>query len=435
MPSTLRQIVGLGTVSFVLGWQIVGCNTSKPAPPAVVGQPGQATSHSGGEGGRGSAPHQVVTDAPKPLSEQELSAGWIALFDGRTLFGWQPQSKANWRVEDGAIVVDGGEPGLLCTTTQFSDFVLQLDFRSAKGTNSGVFLRTPLNPADPQRDCYELNIADADNPYPTGSLVKRAKAEGGLNTQDWQTVEVTLMADHVTIQMGGRKVVDYRDLAPLQRARGHIGLQLNQGRVEFRNVKLRPLGMAEVFNGKTLAGWKTFPSQPGQFTVTEEGWLHVKNGPGQLETETTYGDFVLQLECITHAPQLNSGIFFRCIPGEQMMGYESQIHNGFKNGDRASPVDCGTGGIFRRQNARVVVPDDGKWFHKTIVAHGPHMAVWVNGYQVSDWTDDRPPDKNPRKGKRNEPGTIMIQAHDGTTDLSFRNLRIAVLAGRSGYWE
>ena len=39
-----------------------------------------------------------------------------------------------------------------------------------------------------------------------------------------------------------------------------------------------------------------------------------------------------------------------------------------------------------------------KWFTKTIVADGPHMAVWVNGYQVSDWTDKRPEKESGARG-------------------------------------
>jgi hypothetical protein len=113
-----------------------------------------------------------------------------------------------------------------------------------------------------------------------------------------------------------------------------------------------------------------------------------------------------------------------------MNGYESQIHNGFKDGDRNRPFDCGTGGIFRRIDARRVVADDLTWFHKTIVVDGPHVAVWVNGYQVTDWTDDRKPDENPRKGLRLASGTIMLQGHDPTTDISFRNLRIAEMPVR-----
>ena len=44
----------------------------------------------------------------------------------------------------------------------------------------------------------------------------------------------------------------------------------------------------------------------------------------------------------------------------------------------AVEVDAGTGAIFRRQNARFVVAEDLAWFFKTLVTHGPHMAVWVN---------------------------------------------------------
>ena len=59
------------------------------------------------------------------------------------------------------------------------------------------------------------------------------------------------------------------------------------------------------------------------------------------------------------------------------------------------------------------------------MAHGPHIAVWVNGIQVSDFTDTRPPNDNARNGYRSKPGVISIQGHDPTTDLSFRSLRIA----------
>jgi len=239
---------------------------------------------------------------------------------------------------------------------------------------------------------------------------------------------VTIDGGQVTIKLDGKTILEYENPTPLRR--GHIGLQLNQGKVEFRNIQLKPLGVPSVFNGKDLSGWKTYPDMASQFRVTEQGWLNVKDGRGQLETEGSYGDFVLQLECITHAPALNSGVFFRCIPGETMNGYESQIHNAFEGDDRTSPVDCGTGGIFRRQNARLVVADDQAWFHMTIIADGPHMAAWVNGCQVSDWTDEREPHENPRKGLRLEPGTIMIQGHDPTTDISFRNLRIAEMASR-----
>jgi len=77
-----------------------------------------------------------------------------------------------------------------------------------------------------------------------------------------------------------------------------------------------------------------------------------------------------------------------------------------------------------------VVANDFEWFHETLIVSGPHMAAWVNGYQVSDWTDTRAPDENPRGGLRREAGTIAIQGHDPKTDLSFRNLRAGEMPGR-----
>jgi hypothetical protein len=72
-----------------------------------------------------------------------------------------------------------------------------------------------------------------------------------------------------------------------------------------------------------------------------------------------------------------------------------------------------------------VVADDFVWFRQTIIAQGPHVSTWVNGFPVADWTDIRPAHENPRRGLRTAPGTIMLQGHDPTTNLSFRRLEIA----------
>ncbi|MEX0939127.1 MAG: DUF1080 domain-containing protein [Pirellulales bacterium] len=361
------------------------------------------------------------------LTQEELAEGWIKLFDGQTLFGWKAANEADWKVEEGAIVVTTGDQGLLHTTTQFADYTLKVDFRSAPGTNSGIFLHTPPVPGDPASDCYELNIAPPDNPFPTGSFVGRQKVEGNHESDQWQSYEVTLRGGECQVNLDGETVLEYTDPDPLRR--GYIGLQLNSGKVQFRNIKLKPLATESIFNDSDVTGWKIDQARESEFTA-EDGVLRVRNGPGQIESEGEYADFILQLDVLVNGEHLNSGIFFRSIPGDFQNGYESQIHNGFRDGDPTQPIDAGTGAIFRRQSARRVVPRDFEWFHKTIVADGPHMAVWVNGYQVTDWTDTRQPDENPRRGQRLKAGTLIIQGHDPTTDLSFRNMRIAELPER-----
>jgi len=75
----------------------------------------------------------------------------------------------------------------------------------------------------------------------------------------------------------------------------------------------------------------------------------------------------------------------------------------------------------------MIVAKDKQWFHATLIADGPHVSVWINGYQVTDWTDEREPHANPRKGKRLEAGHLSLQGHDKTTDLNFRNLRVGAI--------
>jgi hypothetical protein len=373
----------------------------------------------------------VVSRAEEPntLSPAELDAGWILLFDGQTDYGWKATSKANWKVADGVISVSEGSMGLLRTTSEFGDFELKVDSRNPSFTNSGVFLRTPAEPKDPATDCYELNIAaESVSPFPTGSFVKRKKALETPVREKWRSFHVKAEGGHFTVAVDGRQVLDYLDPKPL--GRGYIGLQYNTGAVEFRNVKLKPLGLKSLFNGRDLSGWKTFAGKSSVISVTPEGALNIKNGPGQAESEGLFGDFVFQGEIISNGKELNSGIFFRNIPGSLAQGYESQIQNGYKNGDRTQPKDCGTGGFYRRQNARKVVSNDFEWFHKTLVVSGPHMATWINGYQVSDWTDERKPSENPREGLRLAPGSLTIQGHDPTTNLSFRHLQAAELPPR-----
>ena len=362
------------------------------------------------------------------LTPEQVADGWISLFDGETLFGWQNMNDVDWHVADGEILATKGEMGCLMTTSEFADYELHVEFQAKEETNSGVFLRTLQQPTKASEHCYEVNIAPADNPFPTGSVVDRHRTEDAavkpLDLWDgqWHTYDLTIQDDKLTIKLDGKLVAEFTD--PKPRLLGHIGLQHNNGKIAFRNVRLKPLSTKPIFNGKDLAGWNTDRADASCFEVTEQGELRVLDGRGQIESAAIYGDFVLQLECFVDGDALNSGVFFRCIPGDFMMGYECQIQNGMKDNDPTQPADCGTGGFFRRQNARRIIAKDREWFAMTLVADGPHMAAWVDGQQVSDWTDTRKQHENPRKGLRLEPGTLAIQGHDPTTDLRFRKLHV-----------
>ena len=54
---------------------------------------------------------------PNTLTPKEASAGWILLFDGKSLSGWEPHTTfaapetGDWSVEDGAISCPGTTAG------------------------------------------------------------------------------------------------------------------------------------------------------------------------------------------------------------------------------------------------------------------------------------------------------------------------------------
>lgn len=206
---------------------------------------------------------------------------------------------------------------------------------------------------------------------------------------------------------------------------GNWNITLESG--QFRDVKFLPSNMKPIFDGKTLKGWKINSNSKPEFKAKiESGTIRLTGGLGSLESEEKYADFVLQLEYKTDKP-VNSGLFFRCIPGELMNGYECQIFNHPPEGDYKKFMGTDTGGIFRRQVGRNVGAKDGQWNYLTIFVREDKVSTWVNGIQVADWQDQRNPDPNPRKGRRIEAGTLQFQGHDPETDILIRNIRIGIM--------
>jgi len=80
--------------------------------------------------------------------------GFVSIFDGKTLDGWEQASGnripngyggGEWRVEDGAIVGEQepvGVGGLLLTEKDYGDFELEIDIDPDWGCDSGIYLRT-----------------------------------------------------------------------------------------------------------------------------------------------------------------------------------------------------------------------------------------------------------------------------------------------------
>jgi hypothetical protein len=379
----------------------------------------------------------LLAAEPNQLTPQEVEQGWILLWDGGTFYGWEFHGDANWSAREGVLRVGGGQAGWLGTTTMFGDFHLKLEFRTAADGNSGVFLRSARS-GQPHRTGYEVQLYDNQpQGFNTGSLVFYAKAEPAKILPDqWNTYDILAEGSHFVINLNGKVVFDGHNPT---HAAGVIGLQYNPNKpIEFRSIKLRPLGLQPLFNGKDLSGWTKVdrPERPAEHNWSARGgMLHVEKGAGQLETEKEFANFVLQLGVRTNPPNAqvhpNSGVFFRADKGSFWSGYESQIRNEFQHGDPKLPLDFGTGAIYFQRPAREIVAKDGEFFYKTIAAYERHVSVWVNGIQVSDFEDTRPEGKSARNQARLAGGVFSLQAHDPTTNIDFKDIRAGELPRRN----
>lgn len=164
---------------------------------------------------------------------------WVSLFDGKTLQGWTNQGNANWSVKDGSITADTGEICLLTTNEKYENYELELEFKAAIGTNSGVFLNSEAKVKDEATDCYEVNIAPATNGFPTGSIVQHHKIEGQGEKDEWRSYKLKVENGTVTVILDGKELMNYK--VPKPRPAGFIGLQKNAGLISFRKIKVRKL--------------------------------------------------------------------------------------------------------------------------------------------------------------------------------------------------
>lgn len=347
-------------------------------------------------------PAPAADPKPNTLTAKEAAAGWLVLFDGESTFGWKIDGAAE--VKDGVLILGNGKKTVAYPAAGFGDrFEYRLEARGAGAVVSRRG-RTDFSGRAEGRWGTVVYVQAPGESSGTADGLGKSRSSYGVESDRPELVLAPFL-----IETDGEHPV------------------------EVRSVKLLPGGMKPLFNGKDLSGWKPFAGDPKRMAskaeVTPAGELSLKNGPGDLQTEKEFADFVLQLECKTNGKGLNSGVFFRCLPGQYQQGYEAQIQNLYLGDDRTKPLDFGTGAIYRRVPARKVVSDDNEWFTLTVAANGPRISTWVNGYPTVNWLDDRKPNDNARQGLKTGKGHISLQGHDPTTDLLFRNIRIVEISG------
>ena len=204
----------------------------------------------------------------KPAQKQDNSNEWRQLFNGKDLTGWKHVGPGSMSVEDGLIRGHGGMGLLYWTGEKFGNCTIRVVFKMRdKNSNSGVFIRIPIEPYEewmPVYYGYEVQIDNMpelsveDDYHYTGMLYSLTKplAKTGKPGPEWNIMEITLDGSRTIVFLNGTKVTDFKEGDPVPERKfdfepyhgprpdfGYIGLQ-NHGEndvVFFKEVSVKTL--------------------------------------------------------------------------------------------------------------------------------------------------------------------------------------------------
>ena len=183
--------------------------------------------------------------------------GFVSLFNGNDLDGWVIENDGQFAVQDGLLVVNKGT-GWLRSEKQYTNFVLKIDFRFLdKKANSGIFVRTGPTSHDDDNgwpdNGYQVQCMDTiggPNEKPCATMIPYGappfKSKSDLKvvakvfhpTGEWNSYEITCDGEDLTVKLNGAIITTATDIKNLQ---GHVGIQGEHGRVQFRNLSIKAL--------------------------------------------------------------------------------------------------------------------------------------------------------------------------------------------------
>jgi hypothetical protein len=193
---------------------------------------------------------------------------WRQLFNGKDLTGWKHVGPGSMSVENGLLRGHGGMGLLYWQGEKFSNCVIRVVFKMEKtNSNSGVFIRTPLEPREewmPVHYGYEVQIdnqpelSNEDDYHYTGTLYSLTKplAKPGKPGPEWNTMEITLDGPRTIVYVNGVKVTDFKEGDPVPERKfdfepqrgprpnsGYIGVQNHSEAdvVFFKEIAVKPL--------------------------------------------------------------------------------------------------------------------------------------------------------------------------------------------------
>lgn len=199
------------------------------------------------------------------LTDDEKTDGFVSLFNGMNLDGWQGNT-TDYFAENGELVVmpSRGGHGNLFTDKEFKDFIFRFDFQLTPGANNGLGIRAPLS-GDAAYQGMELQILDNTAPIYAnlheyqyhGSVYGVIPAKRGYlkPVGEWNEQEVVVQGSKIKITLNGTVILDGdlveaskngtldgRDHPGLKHEKGYIGFLGHGSELKFRNIRIKDLG-------------------------------------------------------------------------------------------------------------------------------------------------------------------------------------------------
>ncbi len=207
-------------------------------------------------------------------ADDSADNSWVSLINGKDLDGWvQRGGKASYRAEGGEIVgtsVPNTSNSFLCTKKDYSDFILELEFKVHPALNSGVQIRSQcfdeprtveLNgkrhkiaagrvhgyqvEIDPSARAWTGGIYDEGRRGWLVDLKQNEAARQAFKQNEWNKFRIECRGDSIKTWLNGVAAAELKDSVTPS---GFIGLQVHGvGKkqepldVRFRNLRIKEL--------------------------------------------------------------------------------------------------------------------------------------------------------------------------------------------------
>jgi hypothetical protein len=249
--------------------------------------------------------------------------GWVPLFNGNDLAGWDVKDPDNWKVQAGELIGTGLNSLLVTTKRDYRDFHLRADLQVEKGAACGIVFRGAPGDDLAFEVLHTGELERAGEPIPS-SPPPHGPPPPVIPEDGVIRLEVIARRARVEVKVNGRTTVRTHDVRHRDHDRAQpIALKSRERgcAVHFRKVEIRELppeepGWVRLFNGKDLTGWegdtKTWAWKNGKLV----GDTLIAGGPFRnccLFSKQRFRDFELKFRVRTHnLGGIHHGVALRC---------------------------------------------------------------------------------------------------------------------------